>query len=107
VTPLPSTTDQVQALSGGLRRETAGPGDLRYIHGIGPITLARGRKADLWVAIVAGENHDQLVANANAADADIGRRQGQGASTTDGSVTINTLPRGVPVRPFSKRQTLQ
>ena len=103
----PSTTDQVQALSGGLRQETLGPGDLRYIHGIGPITLARGKRADLWVAIVAGENHTQLLANAAAADGDIGKRQRQAGSAVDGSITVNAQPLGVPGRPFSKSRKLQ
>jgi len=103
----PSTAEQVQALSGGLRQETASPSDLRYIHAIGPITLARGRKADLWVAIVAGENHDQLVANALAADTDIGRRQRQVVSAAAGSITVNTQPLGVPGRPLSKRGKLE
>ncbi len=106
-TPVPSLTDQVQALSGGLRRETAGPGDLRYIHGIGPIALARGKKSDLWVAIVAGENHDQLLANAAAADADIGKRQRQSGEVSDASHTVSTQPLGVPGRPFSKSQKPQ
>ncbi len=105
--PVPSTSDQVQALSGGLRRETAGPADLRYIHGIGPIPLARGKKADLWVAIVAGENHDQLLANAVAADADIEKRQRQGGEVSDASHIVSTQPLGVPGRPFSKSQKPQ
>jgi hypothetical protein len=70
---VPSTFDQVQALSGGLRQESAGPDDLRYIHGVGPITLRRGQKRDLWIAVVAGENLNQLLANAAAAEADVGR----------------------------------
>ena len=101
----PSLSDQVQALSGGLRQETAGPADLRYIHAIGPITLARGKKADLWIAIVAGENHDQLVANANAADADIGRRQHQGGDAAEESQAVNTQPLGVPGRRVSKSKS--
>jgi hypothetical protein len=105
--PLPSLTDQVQALSGGLRRETAGPGDLRYIHGIGPITLARGKRADLWVAIVAGDSRDQLFATASAADADISDRQHRAGSATDGVLTVTTPPLGVPMRPFSKGQKPQ
>jgi hypothetical protein len=69
----PSTAEQVQALSGGLRRETAGPGDLRYIQGAGPITLKKGQHKDIWIAVVAGQTKDQLLANAAAAEADVTR----------------------------------
>jgi hypothetical protein len=71
---LPSTFDQVQALNGGLRQETAGPADLRYIHGAGPITLKRGQQKDLWIAVVGGEDKNQLLANAAAAEAEVAGR---------------------------------
>jgi hypothetical protein len=70
---VPSTFDQVQALSGGLRQESAGPADLRYIHGAGPITLRRGQQRDIWIAVVAGEDRNQLLANAAAAEANVAR----------------------------------
>jgi hypothetical protein len=63
----PSQVDQIQALSGGLRQETAGPADLRYIHGMGPITLKKKERRDIWIAVVAGETKDQLLASAAAA----------------------------------------
>lgn len=66
-----STFDQVQALSGGLRQESGGPADLRYIHGVGPITLKRGQQRDVWLAVVAGVDQNQLLANAAAAEADV------------------------------------
>ena len=66
-----SQFDQVDALSGALRRETGGPGDLRYIQGAGPITLGRGQQRNVWIAVVAGENRNQLLANAAAAEADV------------------------------------
>jgi hypothetical protein len=65
---VPSSFDQVQALTGGVRQETGGPGDLRYIQGAGPITLRRGQQRDVWIAVVAGDNADQLLANAAAAE---------------------------------------
>jgi hypothetical protein len=70
----PSTADQVQALSGGLRQETAEAGDLRYIQGAGPITLRKNERKDIWIAIVAGENKSQLLGNAAAAEADVASR---------------------------------
>jgi hypothetical protein len=68
---LPSTFDQVQALSGGLRQESGGPDDLRYIQGAGPITLRKGQQRDVWIAVVAGDDLNQLLANAAAAEADV------------------------------------
>jgi hypothetical protein len=99
--PFPSLTDQVSAMNGSLRRESDGPADLRYIHAIGPITLDRGKKADLWVAVLAGENRDQLLTNAQAADADIGNRMHQPDGTAP-TQTVNTQPLGVPGQPFTK-----
>jgi hypothetical protein len=71
---VPSTSDQVQALSGGVRVESGGPADLRYIQGAGPITLAPRQSRDLWIAVVAGESRDQLLANAAAAEAEVKSR---------------------------------
>jgi hypothetical protein len=61
----------MHALNGELREESAGPADLRYIHGAGPITLKRGQQHDLWIAVVAGEDRRQLLANAAAAEAEV------------------------------------
>src|SRR5947207_11542503 len=48
--PVPGpTADQFQALSGGMQQTDIGLGDVHYIHGVGPITLARGRSADVWL----------------------------------------------------------
>jgi hypothetical protein len=63
-----SMADQVRALRGQIRRTTAGPTDLRYIHGVGPITLSREEAQDVWLAVVAGENRQQLLDNAAAAE---------------------------------------
>jgi len=30
------------------------PDDQRYVHAVGPITLAAGAQTDVWIAIVAG-----------------------------------------------------
>jgi hypothetical protein len=69
-----SLRDQVRALNGGLRRTTAGPGDLGNIHGMGPIRLQPQETQDIWIAVVAGENRAQLLANARAAQADVAGR---------------------------------
>jgi len=70
-----STATQLAALDGDLLVPTApDPGDHRYIHAAGPITLRAGKSGDIWVAIVAGETHEQLLANTAAAAADVMRR---------------------------------
>jgi hypothetical protein len=70
----PSEADQMRALRGALRRTTAGPADLGYIHGAGPIRLRPRESQDIWLAIVAGENRAQLLDNARAARADVASR---------------------------------
>src|SRR2546422_769954 len=103
---------EVRLLSPG-ERDRPDPVDVAQIprserlHGIGPITLARGKKADLWVAVVAGENHSQLVANATAADADIGKRQRQASDIVDISRTLNSQPLGIRGGTFAKRGKLE
>jgi hypothetical protein len=103
----PSTADQVRALSGGLRQETAGPGDLRYIQGAGPITLKKNERKDIWIAVVAGETKGQLLANAAAAEADVTRRLNQpldgaaAASPTTASPTARAASRSLS-RPICK-----
>lgn len=62
-----SVPDQIRALRGQIRRRTAGPTDLRYLHGVGPITLERRQARDFWLAVVAGESRAQLLDNAAAA----------------------------------------
>jgi hypothetical protein len=69
-----SEADQWRALRGALRRTTAGPTDLRYIHSAGPITLGPEETQDVWLAVVAGENRTQLLNNARAAEADVATR---------------------------------
>lgn len=88
----PSLGDQVRALSGGLRQETAGPGDLRYIHGAGPITLKRNQRKDVWVAIVAGETKGQLLTNATAAEADVARSLNNSLDATTPTTTNAVSP---------------
>ncbi len=87
-----STVDQVRALKGGLRRGTAGPGDLRNIHGVGPITLASQQVKDVWLAVVAGESRAQLLTNAEAARADVANRLNQALVTDASMVTVDPAP---------------
>jgi hypothetical protein len=91
VADLPSTFDQVQALSGGLRQESGGPADLRYIHGAGPITLKSGQQRDIWIAVVAGEDKSQLLANAAAAEADAAGRPSASLDVAGATSTIDVI----------------
>jgi hypothetical protein len=104
---VPSTFDQVQALSGGLRQETGGPADLRYIQGAGPITLKRGQQRDVWIAVVAGESESQLLANAAAAQADVAGRanaavEAAGAASTSTATPTARAASGAPLRSICK-----
>src|SRR6266704_3447402 len=72
----PSLTEQVDALAGRLSRPTSdAPGDYRYIQGAGPITLGHDQSAELWIAVVAGDSREQLLANAAWAAGDIANRR--------------------------------
>jgi hypothetical protein len=73
-----TTEEMVSALAGDFTNPSADePNDHRYVQAIGPITLAPGASTQLWIAIVAGEDLDQLRSNATAAAADIAARRGQ------------------------------
>jgi hypothetical protein len=93
-----STEQQFQALSGGIQVPEIGEGDTHYIHGAGPITLRRGQRATIWIGIIAGEDRDQFLANAQAAAADVARRQGA-PDEGDGTLTVARSASGVMVRP--------
>jgi len=107
--PPSSTAQQFQALSGAIRRSDIVPGDAHYIHGVGPVTLARGKKADIWLGVIAGDDRAQFLANARAAAADIATRQqsGGGGGAADVSHSLSLGARGVPVRPIAKGQKPQ
>jgi hypothetical protein len=68
-----SLTQQVDALRGALVGSTIS-GDLRAVHAVGPIRLGRRQTADVWLAVVAGEDKAELLADAAAAEADIAAR---------------------------------
>ena len=85
----PTTADQVKALKGQLSQASAGPGDLRYIQGAGPITLKKGQRKDIWIAVVAGETKAQLLANAAAAEADV---KGSLTQSLDAASATSTIP---------------
>jgi hypothetical protein len=69
-----SLGDQLGALSGTFKQTSFGPVDIRAIHAMGPITLKPKKSAVIWIAVVAGESKDQLLANAAAAKADVNAR---------------------------------
>jgi hypothetical protein len=87
-----SVPDQIRALRGNIRRTTAGPTDLRYIHGAGPIKLDRHEAKDLWLAVVAGENRSQLIANANAARDKVNRLLNTAISDASETIRMTTVP---------------
>jgi hypothetical protein len=89
---VPSTFDQMQALNGGLRQETGGPADLRYIQGAGPITLKRGQQRDLWIAVVAGESKSQLLGSAAAAQADVAGKTNTAVEAAGATSTSTATP---------------
>lgn len=71
-----SQAAEVAALDGETRTPTAStPGDQRYYHALGPITLKAGRSGDIWIALVAGQTRNQFLASASAASADVARRR--------------------------------
>jgi hypothetical protein len=98
-----SVSDQMRALRGQLRRTTAGPADLRYIQGAGPIRLRPQEAQDIWVVIVAGENRAQLLDNAAAARADVASRLNE-PMAEDATSAFNPGPaiRRASARPFCK-----
>jgi hypothetical protein len=71
-----SQAAEVSALDGETRIPTAStPGDQRYYHALGPITLKGGGSGDFWIALVAGQTRYQFFASAGAASADVARRR--------------------------------
>ena len=98
-----STAEQFQALSGGIQVPEIGEGDTHYLHGAGPITLKRGQKATIWIGIIAGEDRQQFLANAQAAAADVAQRQGR-PDGADGPLTVGPSTRGATVRATKPQQ---
>jgi len=76
------------------------PDDYRYVHAVGPITLAPGAAQDVWIAIVAGDDPSQLLTNAAAAGADVANRRSGGnteAMAPEGATPEQViLNRGAP-----------
>ena len=69
-----SMAEQFDVLSGALAHGSEGPADVYYIHGAGPITLSPGESAERWMAVVAGEDQTQLLANVATAEVDVVER---------------------------------
>jgi hypothetical protein len=100
-----SVVDQIRALRGGLRATTAGPSDLRYIQGAGPISLDPREAQDVWLAVVAGESRSQLIANANAARDHMSSLVNTAISNASETARITTVRSSTPTtshRPICK-----
>ena len=73
-----STAEFVDALAGDFGSPSGDQfGDKWYVHAVGPITLAPGQATEIWIAIAAGDDVEQLRANAAAAQADITVRRNE------------------------------
>ncbi len=92
-----SLSDQLDALSGAVVRQTIGPEDNKVIHAVGPITLAPRGKADVWMAVVAGEDLAGLLANAAAAEEDVLARRSIASSVAAADVDLTR----VDIAPFA------
>lgn len=107
-----STETLVAAMAGDFSNPSADtPDDHRYVHAVGPITLAPGAESDVWIAIVAGDDRSQLLSNAAAAAADVAKRR-SGGNTAEAMAPEGTaleraiLNRGAPATrstPICKR----
>ena len=90
-----SESDLVAALRGEVSNPAVpDPTDVRGVQGGNTVKLVRGKSSELWVAIVAGDDRTQTVANARAAIADATARQRAGntfAAQTAAGVAIRSL----------------
>ncbi|MFL5402453.1 MAG: hypothetical protein ACJ8BF_06510 [Gemmatimonadales bacterium] len=67
----PQESEFVAAIRGELSNEAVSdPSDVRGVQGGNTVKLGRGKATELWVAVVAGDDRAQTVANAQAAIAD-------------------------------------
>lgn len=108
-----ATETLVAALAGDFSTPSVDtPGDHRYLHAVGPITLAPGAETDVWIAIVAGDDRAELLSNAAAAAADVANRRNGGNSAevmaSEGAASERViLNRGArasrPATPICKR----
>jgi hypothetical protein len=98
-----SVPDQIRALRGQIQRRTAGPTDLRYLHGVGPITLGHQQARDFWLAVVAGETRAQLLANAAAAREHVGRLTNSDVTDAGETVRMAVTRPGPASQPACKR----
>ena len=91
-----SLSDQLRALNGALSRPSlGGPGDKVYFQALGPITLPPRGNLGFWVAVVAGEDHAQLLASAAAAEQDVSRREANPGRVAGSTTTIHQFrPQG-------------
>jgi hypothetical protein len=69
-------TELVQLMTGDITiPSVTEPGDLRYMHTVGPISLRPHKRGGIWVAVVSGRDRTEFFANVDAASADVARRQ--------------------------------
>lgn len=95
-----SQAAEVSALDGETRSPTAStPGDQRYYHALGPITLKGGGSGDFWIALVAGQTREQFFASASAASADV-------ASRRSGTLSDGLTGNEIRVQETSKSSTI-
>ena len=73
----PYAPDSIYAWATGAGFHLLGPvpADWRTVHTVGPITLGRAATGDVWMAVVAGDNLQQLMDNAAAAQDAIAQLQ--------------------------------
>jgi hypothetical protein len=86
----PQESEFVAAIRGELSNgAVSDPSDVRGVQGGNTVKLGRGKTTDLWVAVVAGDNRPQTVANAQAAIADATARiqRGNTLSASAGGMT--------------------
>ena len=69
----PYAHDSIYAWATGASHRWASdwPSDQRTIHTVGPITLDRRAKGDVWIAVVAGDDYQRVLDNAVAAQSAI------------------------------------
>ena len=89
--------DVVAAIRGEITRPAMpDPDDVRLLQGGTTLKLGRNKSADVWVAVVAGDNRAQVVENARAAIAEGTARQRAGN-------TFATVTAGTPVRSLGRQ----
>lgn len=99
---------QFAALSGKLKNRFSDVlTDPRYIQSAGPILLQPGATAVIWIAVVLGDDRQQLLVNADAADAEIARRSQAQASIIPGTGIRYKFSGSGPYRPMLPQRKIR